>query len=617
MILVLGVLAMPLLRLIPGGTWVRLQQALSLILPVVSVLHMQWIAGLGGPSPVGADPLEVVSYAWSTEMFGYTLTPIRVDRLALVWGWVFHLAALLSAIYALHVKDTLQQVAGLSYAGGAIAAVFAGDLITLFVFWELTAITSVFLIWANRDPGSIKVGLRYLIIQVGSGVLLLAGAIIRFFEEGTLDFGQIATGDPLDAVGVIGIERIGGLLILVAFGIKAAFPLLHNWLQDAYPKATVTGTVFLSAFTTKLAIYALARGYCGESVLIPVGVVMTLFPIFFAVIENDLRRVLAYSLNNQLGYMVVGVGLADFATDPEVARLALNGTAAHAFAHIIYKGLLFMSMGAVLHRVGTIKASELGGLYKSMPLSAAFCIIASLSISGFPLFSGFTTKSMTMTAAFSSHALPGVGMTLVFVGLLIASAGVVDHSGIKIPFFSFFAHDSGKRVKEAPLNMLVAMGAAALICFVLGVYPQPLYDILPTPVVSSAEAAVAGQSLYYQPYDAFHVVSYLQLLLFAALAFVIMMRKGWYPAEIRAENLDTDWIYRRAGPAVVRWLAWVISSARDWVIARALDAVGWVLGHVHALHSPRGGLLGEPWPTGATAKWATALLCMYLLLSYL
>ncbi|MDZ7736906.1 MAG: proton-conducting transporter membrane subunit, partial [Gammaproteobacteria bacterium] len=93
---------------------------------------------------------------------------------------------------------------------------------------------------------------------------------------------------------------------IFGFGIKAAFPFLHNWLQDAYPAASPSGTVVLSAFTTKLAIYALARGYAGTEILIPIGALMTAFPIFYAVIENDLRRVLAYSLNNQLGFMVVG-----------------------------------------------------------------------------------------------------------------------------------------------------------------------------------------------------------------------------------------------------------------------------------------------------------------------
>ena len=278
----------------------------------------------------------------------------------------------------------------------------------------------------------------------------------------------------------LGLGTTGTLLIFIAFGIKCAFPLLHNWLQDAYPEATVTGTVILSAFTTKLAVYALARGYAGTEVLIWIGAIMTAFPIFFAVIENDLRKVLSYSLNNQLGFMVVGVGIG--------TELALNGTAAHAFSHILYKALLFMAMGAVLYRVKTIKASELGGLYKSMPWTTVFCIIGSMSISAFPLFSGFISKSMILTAAAAEH------YTLVWLVLLLASAGVMDHSGIKIPFFAFFAHDSGKRCEEAPKHMLWAMGITAFLCIAIGVYPDALYSILPYPVD-------------YSPYTTTHVIT--------------------------------------------------------------------------------------------------------------
>jgi len=264
------------------------------------------------------------------DIFGYSLAPVRVDGLSLVFGYIFHIAAAISIIFAFHVKDTVQQMAGLMYAGAAIGGVFAGDLISLFVYWEGTAIASVFLIWSSRTEPSYRSGMRYLTIQVGSGVLLLAGTILYFKNTGSIEFTKM------------GLTGIGPALIFIAFGIKAAFPLLHNWLQDSYPQATVTGTVFLSAFTTKLAIYALARGFPGTDMLIWIGAAMAIFPIFYAIIESDLRRVLAYSLNHQLGFMVVGIGIG--------TELSLNGTTAHAFASVLYKGLLFMSMGAVLYR---------------------------------------------------------------------------------------------------------------------------------------------------------------------------------------------------------------------------------------------------------------------------
>ena len=511
------------------------------------------------------------------ELFGQTLTLLRVDKLSLVFGYIFFIATELSIIYALHIKDPVQQVAGLAYAGAAIGAVFAGDLISLFVFWELTAITSVFLIWAVRTEHALNVGLRYLIIQVGSGVLLLTGALVLRHETGSIIFGHI------------GIESLGGILIFISFGVKAAFPLLHNWLQDAYPEATVTGTVFLSAFTTKLAIYSLARGYAGTEILIWIGVVMTGFPIFFAVIENDLRRVLAYSLNNQLGFMVVGIGIG--------TELAINGAASHAFAHILYKALLFMSMGAVLLRTGTMNGSELGGLYKSMPWTTVLCIIGAASISGFPLFSGFVTKSMILTAAAEE------GYWAAWAVILFASAGVFHHSGIKIPFFAFFAHDQGHRVKEAPVNMLVAMGLAAALCIAIGVYPEPLYALLPYPV-------------NYVPYTTAHVITMLQLLAFAALAFAILMRTGLYPPELRSTNLDTDWVYRRLAPNLIRSFVKGLGELRDELARWTQMGVGFILDRAFQYYGPNS-WLARTWPIGGSALCVLTLLGGYLIIYFI
>jgi multicomponent Na+:H+ antiporter subunit D len=516
------------------------------------------------------------------EIFGTTLTTIRIDSLSRIFGLVFHIAAIIAAIYALHVRDARQHVSALVYAGAAIGAACAGDLMTLFVYWELTAISSVFLVWASDTERSYRSGMRYLIIQVGSGVLLLSGAIIRYVETGSITFVNFLSdsgGEGLSA---------GATLILLAFGIKCAFPLLHNWLQDSYPEATPTGTVFLSAFTTKLAVYSLIRGFAGFEPLIWIGCAMTLFPIVFAVIENDLRKVLAYSLNNQLGFMVVGIGIG--------TELAINGTVAHAFCHIIYKSLLFMSMGAVLYRVGTTKATELGGLHKSMPLTTIFCIIGAGAISGFPLLSGFVSKSMIITAAAEEHQF------VVWLILLIASAGVMEHSGIKIPFFAFFAHDSGKRVKEAPWNMLTAMGIAAFSCIALGIAYPLLYRMLP-------------YSVEYDPYTATHVVAQLQLLLFAGLAFVFLIKSGFYPDELRSTNLDTDWIYRRALPKLAAIAKSIIEAFDNAIRVDFMIVLHRVLSIVKSRFSEKG-LLGRTRSTSTMTFWATMLLAICLLMYY-
>ncbi len=551
-LLIFGGLLVPLFR----G---RLRSAYMLLLPALGFLQLLLL-------PHG-ELLQV-------SIFDYSLTPVRVDPLSLVFGYIFHIAAFLGMIFALRVKDCGQHVAAFVYAGSAIGAVFAGDLITLFVYWEIAAISSVFLIWARRSERSCRAGMRYLIFQIASGVLLLAGTLAHFYQTGSLAFDYL------------GINSMGGTLILIAFGIKCAFPLLHNWLEDAYPEATVTGTVFLSSFTTKMAVYALARGFPGTEQLIWIGAMMAAFPIFYAVIVNDLRRVLTYSMNNQLGFMVVGVGIG--------TELALNGAVAHAFADILFKGVLFMSMGAVLLRTGTVKGSELGGLYKSMPWTATFCIVGAASISAFPLFSAFATKSMILSATAENH------YAFVYFVLLFASAGVFHHSGIKIPYFAFFGHDSGIRCKEAPRNMLIAMGLAASLCIGIGVFPGVLYNILPFPVD-------------YEPYTVTHVITQLQLLFWSAVAFAWLNWVGLYPPELRSVNLDSDWIVRRLVPRmfgpVTRAFARLWTGILDQLGRRATAT----LQTVHRHHGPQG-ILERTWPTGSMALWVAILLALILLL---
>jgi multicomponent Na+:H+ antiporter subunit D len=539
----------------------RVRSAWTVIVPLFAMLQMWYL-------PTGE---------WAQLSFlGQDLITMRVDGWSTLFGWVFLLAALMSVVYGLHDNGWLTPTAGLSYAGSALGAVFAGDLLTLFVFWELTAITSVFLVWASDSNVSYRSGMRYLFVQLASGMLLLFGALQHLAETGSIRFDHL------------GLETPGGVLIFLAFGIKCAFPLLHNWLQDSYPEATETGTVFLSAFTTKLAVYCLARGYAGEDILILIGATMTAFPIFYAVIENDLRRVLAYSLNNQLGFMVVGVGVG--------TELALNGTAAHAFTHIIYKGLLFMSMGAVLYRVGTVKGSELGGLYKSMPWTTVFCIIGAASISAFPLFSGFISKSMILSAAAYE------GHMITWLVLLFASAGVFHHSGIKIPYFAFFAHDSGKRCEEAPKNMLIAMAFAALLCVGIGTFPGVLYAHLPFPVD-------------YDPYTGSHVLTQLQLLVFSALAFSVLMRYGIYPPELKSVNLDTDWVYRRAFPTMATSVTALWGELREYVTRATFSRLDRGLGWLQRHHGGQGAL-ARTWPTGSMVTWVAVLLIAFLLLYY-
>ncbi len=481
----------------------KIASIITVIIPVVSFISLlQWQQGSFG----------------FYQLLGLELTLLKIDGLSLLFAYLFHLAAFIAGIYAFHINDRLQQAASLLYVGSALGAVFAGDWITLFIFWELLALTSVMLILSRRTQASYRSSIRYFIIQVLSGVLLFSGALMIAHQAGTPSITALVLNTDILSINT-GYD-VAIWLIFIAYGIKCGFPLFHSWVADAYPQATPTGAIFLISITTKVAIYALARSFAGTDFLVTIGLVMSCFPIIFAIIENDLRRVLAYSIISQIGFMICAIGIG--------TEMAINGAVATAFNHVIYKSLLMMSMGAVLLRVGHVDGSHLGGLYKSMPKTAIFSIIGALSIST-PLFAGFVSKAIIMSEMLKAGHIIG------WLLLLAAAAGVFLASGIKAPYFAFFAKDSGLRVKEAPTNMLFAMTIAAVLCLVIGIFPSTLYSILPYPID-------------YSPYDVTHVVTQLQLLFFSTFAFVWLSRKNWYPSELRSTNLDIDWFYRKLFP---------------------------------------------------------------------
>ena len=519
LILIVGALLVPLFK----G---KLKQAYLLVPPVAALIAVILMyTGIFGDIPFSA---------WRLPFLDYELVFGRVDKLSFLFGLIFSLATVPVIIYSLHVKNSSEHMSQLIYAGSALGVVFAGDLISLYFFWEIMSIASMLVIWHGTTDKTQSAGFRYILWHVAGGVILLAGIVMYIAATGSIAFNNIGWG--------AGSALVPSLLIFIGFILNAGVPPLHAWLPNSYPESSVTGSVYLSIFTTKSAVYVLARGFAGFGPLMWLGAIMTIYPIFFAVLENNLRRVLSYSIINQVGFMLCGIGMG--------TTLALNGAVSHAFVHIIYKGLLFMSVGSVLYRTGSQKITDLGGLYKSMPLTCAFCIIGAASISAFPLFSGFTTKAMTVQASAVG------GLALVYVLLQLASAGVFEHAGIKVPFFTFFAHDSGLRPKEAPRNMVLGMGIMAFFCIFFGLYPQSLYQLLPYPVA-------------FDPFTVPHVVETLQLLLFASFAFFLLIVSGIYPPERNTISLDTDWPLRMVGGWFMRFIHGPLMSFSAWMDGNA------------------------------------------------
>lgn len=496
LIYIFGALLVPLLK----G---KVKTAYMLLIPVLSFAVI-----------TGSDIHGEARWVTGLLSFGpeYNLIFGRIDGLSRIFGLIFTIITVVSVIYAMKIDDDLQYVSALCYAGGALGVAFAGDLFSLYIFWEIMAIASTFLILARRTQASQAAAMRYVLVHIVGGLSLLAGIVLYIKTNHTTAFTQINPADP------------SFWFIFCGVAVNAAVVPVHSWLKDAYPEATVAGAVFLSAFTTKSAVYTMARMFPGTDVLIWLGVAMTVIPVIYTAIENDVRRIFSYSLINQVGFMLCGIGIG--------TELAINGAAAHAFCHILYKALLFMSAGAVLQQTGKIKCTELGGLYRTMPLTCIFCMIGAASISAFPLFNGFVSKSMIIGAVGHEYELGHKIFFLAWILFQFALAGEFCYVGIKAPYYMFFGKDSGLRPKEAPANMLIAMGIAAFLCIYLAVDYKALYNLLP-------------YNVEFVPYTGAHVVGHLQLLMFGALAFILLYRSGLLPAEIKAQNLDTDWFYRK------------------------------------------------------------------------
>ncbi|NLS04058.1 Na(+)/H(+) antiporter subunit D [Rhizobium sp. P32RR-XVIII] len=490
LLFILGALPIPFL----SGTIRKVYLLLIPALALLAVVMMQ-------PGSYGA-----------AQFLGQEILIAKVDKLSIVFATVFTIMALIGTVYALHLPRPGQHVAAFVYVGGALGVVFAGDYLTLYMFWETMAFASAYLVFAQGGRQAISAGFRYLMVHVTGGVVLLGGIILHGLSTGSLLFG------PIGAMGA------GTYLILAGFLLNAAVPPLNAWLTDAYPEATVTGAVFMSAFTTKTAVYVLARAFPGTELLVWLGTVMALYGVVYAVLENDCRRLLAYHIVSQVGYMVAGIGIG--------TEMAVNGATSHAFAHILYKSLLFMGAGAVIYVTGRRKLTELGGLYKTMPVTVALYMVGAFAISAFPFFSGFVTKSMVIAAAGADHR------ALVVLALTMASSGTFLHTGLKLPYYMFFGTDRKLEAREPPRNMLVAMAMAAVLCIAIGVFPQPLYALLPYPVD-------------FEPYTGVHITESLGVLMFTALGFVLFLR------ALDPENtisLDTDWFYRKGARAFM-WLA--------------------------------------------------------------
>lgn len=546
---------------------------------LIGALAILLTAGAARKLALLAFPLLALVLAWQAPAgaiyatyLEFALTPTRVDNLTHLFGAVFALAAFLGALFALDRTSTLELTSAFIYAAGALGVVFAGDWITLFVWWEIMAVASTLVVVAGGDHAR-GPAFRYAIVHFLGGVLLMAGIA-----------GEIAaTGDP--TIRSLQPDTAARWLILAGLLINAGAPPLWAWVSDAYPASSWSGMVFLSVFTTKTAAYVLLRAFPGAEILITVGCIMAIYGVVYAALENDIRRLIAFAIVSQMGIKVAGVGIG--------TPLAINGVAAHSAAAVIYTALLVMVAGSVVRQTGKRNASDLGGLATAMPVTALCAVVGAMAIAAFPLASGFVSKSMIIDAAAKQH------LAAPWVLLMAASAGAVLHAGLRLPWFLFFTGRTQPVVAtDPPQHMRIAMVLAAALSIVAGVIPDGLYALLP-------------YQASYAPYTASHILVQLQLLGFAALGFYLM--RDWLKPQ-PGITLDLDWLYRRPGKWLARGFndvtgaAWqALVSSVNWKAARTSERL---LRH----HGPDG-TFGRSWPTGTMALWTTVLLGAFLIIA--
>ena len=540
-IFLLGALLIPLIR--PR----ILKQVYLLLIPVITFVDIL---------------LLKPGTSWTYKFLGYELIFARVDRLSLCVAYIFVIIGVLAIIYALHVKEDGQHVAAFMYVGSSLGVVFAGDLFTIFFFWEIMAATSVFLIWYTRSKESLDAGYRYLLMHILGGCCLLAGIIIHVSATGSITAGPAGSG-------------LAYWLMLIGFGLNAALIPLHTWLPDSYPRATLTGSVFMCVYTTKTGVYVLTRYFSSVEFVAYMGAIMCVYAVIMALMQNDARKLLSYHIISQVGYMVAGIGIG--------TELAINGSIAHMVNNILYKGLLFMCMGSVILMTGKRKLSELGGLAKYMPVTCVCCVIASFSIAGAPGFNGYISKGMVILAAIEEHnPVLELLMLLAAVGTFLSFA--------KLCYYTFFAENKEIKAKESPWNMQLAMILTAFSCVLIGVYPKVLYHVLPYHV-------------HYHAYTADHVMGVVHLFLFSGLVFMLA-KKYFDPHNVLV--LDLDYFYRMGGRAIA-WSCDKILS--DFRIAVQESATRFRINVVNLSKEPTWS--PKMRPVGMGAGWAIIFLFVF------
>lgn len=554
-----------------------IQRTLVVVVPIMALVYI-WI--------IPTTKTDILHQPLSFSFAGFgQLYPLYIHKFSHIFATGFLFITFVGGIFALHHRNYKELAVAFMYVGGATGVLFSGDLIMLFIFWIMMAIASIGVLFFSNSKTIESVGRRYTLIQLLGGSIFLIGIIAHIESGGT----QMITGFVLQeaAFNTWSVESLASWIILSGVLISAATPPFSSWLTDALSEGSLTAVVFLSVLTTMTSVFLLMILFSGNDILLYIGLFMIFYGIFYAVLENNIRKILAFSIISHVGFMIVGIGIG--------SKLALNGVATYVLCFIILKTLLVMSACSVIYMTGKYKCSELGGLFRSMRVTTICTLVGALGISAFPFTSGFISQSMVVAAAHSER------FQIIWYALLVATVGGVLHAGMKFPWFVFFRRDSHIRPKDPPLNMRIAMIACAFISLILGAFPQLIYMILPDMVD-------------YNAYAHNRIITQLQLLIFAGLAFLLMLPAMKPTATI---SLDFDWFFRVMGLYFLRLIDRIIFCIKDMVVSRICCFFRFLMEWNHNLHRPSNDFINTTRPVVMPAIWVLIIVLIYSIIHYI
>lgn len=437
---------------------------------------------------------------------GLSLVILKVDQLAWIMTIATTFMLLLSLLYGWGEIGHREATWGLVYAGSSCGALLSGSLMMLVIWWEVMAVAAAFMLISRHDKHAVNAGIRYLVIHFFGGNLLLFGVALLAKQGFYLV-------EPLT-------RSMGTAywLVLAGVGVSAGMIPFHAWIVDAYPNASIAGSVLMNSMTTKVASITLLRLFAGEQFLMGMGLLMAFWGVVYALRENHIRRLLSYHIISQVGMIITAVGIG--------TPLASNAAVALVLGNMLYKGILYMSTGSIYYCTGKQKLTELGHQVKTVPMNACFFFIGALAIAGMPGLMGFACKPMVMAASGEQK------MALLSFLLYFASIGTFLSVTMKLGYNMFFGINAAPvKKKNAKPMMYAAMAILSLIIIAFGIKPGLFYQYLPW-----------TNAAPYSPYTLDHVLSELQLLLGGLLAFVVLHHLFKVKSGV---SLDLDWFYRK------------------------------------------------------------------------